>query len=149
MPHTVIVGAGIIGVSTAYFLSHAPSRGEDHTITILDPSPPASGASGKAGGLISRNWIGGATASLEDLSFHLHKDLAQQYGGAERWGYRRCQCLAVVGGDGMDQPNAAPWNERLKNVKKSPYSGDLNWIQPGVINSQILLGEPDSFAQVY
>src|SRR6266516_2015707 len=114
MPHTVILGAGIIGVCTAYFLSHDPSRNEDHTITILDPSPPASGASGKAGGFIARNWVGSATTSLEDLSFRLHEELAQEYGGDVNWGYRRCRALHVVAGNG-NEPVDSFWNERHKN----------------------------------
>src|SRR5436190_23625356 len=103
MPHTVIIGAGIVGVSTAYFLSHAPSRTLDHKITILDQSPPASGASGKAGGLIAPRWVESPTASLEKLSFRLHQELADLYGGWEQWGYRRCRLLRGIGRD--SQPN--------------------------------------------
>lgn len=146
MPHTVIIGAGIIGVCTAFFLSHDPSRIEDHTITILDPSPPASGASGKAGGFIARNWIQNATFSLEDLSFRLHEELARKYGGDEKWGYRRCRPLLVIAGNGIESMNSI-WNERHKNTRKLDYSGDLEWIKPGLIKSMKLLGEPDSFAQ--
>jgi len=147
MPHTVIVGAGIIGVSTAYFLSHSLSRGQDHSITILDPSPPASGASGKAAGFIAQNWTGSACASLEDLSFRLYRELAQQYGGAEKWGYRQCRVLAVVGGKAGVHSEDLGWSERHKSYKKTNYSGDLKWISPERIVSKTLLGEPDSFAQ--
>lgn len=146
MPHTVILGAGIIGVCTAYFLSHDTCRNEDHTITILDPSPPASGASGKAGGFIARNWVGSATSSLEDLSFRLHEELALHYGGDERWGYRRCRILHVVGGNGSESANS-DWDERHKNIKRTSYSADLEWIKPGVIKNMELLGDPGSFAQ--
>src|SRR5437762_13001304 len=114
MPHTVIVGAGIIGVSTAYFLSCSPLFNQDDTITILDPSPPLSGASGKAAGFLSRNWTGNATASLEALSFRLYEELSQQYGGAEKWGYRKCRVLAVVAGDKAADSPEVVWNERHK-----------------------------------
>lgn len=147
MPHTVIVGAGIIGVSTAYFLSHSPSRDPDHTITILDPSPPASGASGKAAGFIARNWTGSATTSLEDLSFRLHKELAQQYGGDEKWGYRPCRVLSVVGAKAGGHSEDLRWSERHESAKKTEYSGELKWIKPESIKSLTLLGDPDSFAQ--
>ena len=147
MPHTVIVGAGIIGVSTAYFLSHSPSCGQDHTITILDPSPPASGASGKAAGFISQCWTGNATASLEDLSFRLYRELAKEYAGAEKWGYRRCRVLAVLGrGPGGNSENFR-WNGRFKGYKRTEYLGKLGWIVPETIASQSVLGEVDSFAQ--
>jgi len=147
MPHTVIIGAGIIGVSTAYYLSHSPSRNHDHIITIIDPSPPASGASGKAAGFLARNWTGSATASLEDLSFRLYKELAEQYQGTEKWGYRQCQVLAVTGGEDRRPWEDLRWGERHERAKKTEYSGELKWVKPGIIKSQSLLGDPDSFAQ--
>jgi glycine/D-amino acid oxidase-like deaminating enzyme len=147
MPRTIIVGAGIIGASTAYFLSHSTSRSQDDTITVVDPNPPASGASGKAAGILSRNWTGIATASLEALSFRLHKDLAQQYGGAEKWGYRPCEILAVeVGNKGADSPEV-DWGERHKNATKIESAEVLKWVKPYVIRTQALLGEPKSWAQ--
>ena len=150
MPHTVIIGAGIIGVSTAYFLSHAPNRQPDHKITVLDPCPPASGASGKAGGFIARNWAGAATASLAELSFRLHDELAQQHGGAENWGYRRCRAVSVVGRNARGNPMGdLTRSVRLKNVEKMDSVGALEWIKPGVIQDQNLLGDNDAIAQWY
>jgi glycine/D-amino acid oxidase-like deaminating enzyme len=149
MPHTVIVGAGIIGVSTAYFLSHTPSRNQDHTITILDPSPAASGASGKAAGFIARNWTGSATASLEDLSFRLHKELSQDYGGDEKWGYRQCRVVAAVGGTTNSPSEGLQLSDKLLRHTQREYSGEFNWIKPETISHATLLGDPDSFAQMY
>jgi glycine/D-amino acid oxidase-like deaminating enzyme len=148
MPHTIIVGAGIIGVSTAYYLSSSASYNRDHIITIIDQSPPASGASGKAAGFLSRKWTGSATAPLEELSFQLHKELAQQYGGEQKWGYRPCRVLAVTGGEGgaSSSPNLQ-WNERQRLAMRGPYLGDLKWVKPDVIQSKTILGDPDSFAQ--
>jgi glycine/D-amino acid oxidase-like deaminating enzyme len=147
MPHTVIIGAGIIGVSTAYFLSHSPCFNQDDTVTILDPSRPISGASGKAAGFLSRNWTGSSTASLEALSFRLHGELAQQYGGAEKWGYRKCRVLAVEAGNKTGDSPGVVWGERHRNIRRAEFSEELKWVKPGVIKSQVLLGDPDSFAQ--
>lgn len=50
----VIIGGGIIGCTTAYYLSHHTGfNGEPVKITVLEASPSgaAQGASGKAGGL--------------------------------------------------------------------------------------------------
>jgi glycine/D-amino acid oxidase-like deaminating enzyme len=150
MPHTVIVGAGIIGASTAYFLSHSPSRDQDHEITILDPCPPASGASGKAAGFLSRCWTASATSSLEDLSFRLYKELAQEYSGAEKWGYRPCRVLAVVGGKFKEGGSEdLSWGDRFQNFKVRERSEDLSWICPETISSKSILGEEGSFAQWY
>ena len=145
MSNIVIVGAGIIGISTAYFLSHSPSLKEDHTITIVDQSPPASGASGKSGALIARNWSGRATASLAELSFRIHDELAKRYNGTEKWGYWRCKALSVVGkatrGD-LREDLTRP--VRPKQVTASGNGDALGWIKPGVVHRQSSLGNEES-----
>lgn len=89
--NTIVLGAGIIGLSTAYYLSHhqPPS-----TIHVVDPSPGlfASSASGLAGGFLALDWFPAAAADLGRLSFSLHARLAEEEGGRERWGY--CRSLA-------------------------------------------------------
>lgn len=147
MHHTVIIGAGIIGVSTAYYLSHSPSSREDHIITILDPCTPATGASGKAAGFISRNWTGKEASSLEELSFQLYRELAERYRGAEEWGYRQCQVLNVVAGK-AGSSGEVQWSETgVKTMRITEHTETLNWLKPDVIKSQSLLGDPGSFAQ--
>lgn len=55
----VIVGGGIIGSCTAYYLSQlAATRGVQASITLLEGSGIAAGASGKAGGLLAEDWHG-------------------------------------------------------------------------------------------
>jgi glycine/D-amino acid oxidase-like deaminating enzyme len=85
MTTTVIFGAGIIGVSTAYYLSeHQPGS----SIHLVEPSPELfSSASGFAGGFLARDWFAPATAELGALSFDEHRRLAEAHGGAEKWGY--------------------------------------------------------------
>ena len=52
----VIVGGGIIGVATAYYLLQ---RGDpDVHVTIIERNAIAGAASGKAGGFLARNWFG-------------------------------------------------------------------------------------------
>ncbi|OIW31165.1 FAD dependent oxidoreductase [Coniochaeta ligniaria NRRL 30616] len=85
MSTTVIIGAGIIGVSTAYYLSdHQPGS----TIHLVEASPELfSSASGYAGGFLAKDWFSPATASLGALSFEQHRILAEKNGGREKWGY--------------------------------------------------------------
>lgn len=148
MPHTIILGAGIIGAATAYYLTH-PSHPNNH-ITILDPCPPASGASGKSGGFIARDWAGTATSGLAELSFRLHSELAELHHGNERWGYRRCRAVGVIGrGAGKDPMGDLTRTVDLRNVKKTQTADDLDWIHPGVIQSQNKLGDENSIAQWY
>ncbi|TFK47126.1 FAD dependent oxidoreductase-like protein superfamily [Heliocybe sulcata] len=85
MPTTVILGAGIIGLSTAYYLSTASP---DHTIHLVESSPTLfASASGKAAGFLAADWFASSSASLGRLSFSLHKELAREHGGREKWGY--------------------------------------------------------------
>ena len=86
MPHTVVLGAGIIGLSTAHALAAlAPA---DHKIHLVDPAPRLfASASGHAAGFIARDWFAPATAALGALSFDLHRELAKTHDGASRWAY--------------------------------------------------------------
>ncbi|WQF79816.1 Putative FAD dependent oxidoreductase, FAD/NAD(P)-binding domain superfamily [Colletotrichum destructivum] len=86
----VIVGGGIIGSTTAYFLTRHPKYNPAlHQITILEATSIAAGASGKAGGLLA---LWAYPQCLVPLSYRLHKELATEHGGNKRWGYRRVKC---------------------------------------------------------
>ncbi|KAH7033186.1 FAD dependent oxidoreductase [Microdochium trichocladiopsis] len=88
--HIIIVGGGIIGTTTAYYLTRHPSWNPSiHHVTLLEATAVASGASGKAGGLLG---LWAYPQCIVDLSYRLHADLAAEHGGAERWGYRRVTC---------------------------------------------------------
>ncbi|OQV03585.1 hypothetical protein CLAIMM_08608 [Cladophialophora immunda] len=86
---TVILGGGIIGLSTAYYLSLArASSSPAKTIHIIDSSPALlASASGFAGGFLAADWFSPPVASLGALSFRLHRELAEKHNGPRRWGY--------------------------------------------------------------
>ncbi|KAJ0109486.1 FAD dependent oxidoreductase [Diaporthe amygdali] len=120
-----IVGGGIIGCSTAYFLTRHPSYSpSNHRITLLEAAATNSGGrtedsitdpgtladpsraqklnpahNGIAGG--SSGKAGGLLAkwafpsNIVPLSFRLHDELAKEHDGAARWGYRRCYASQV------------------------------------------------------
>lgn len=120
-----IVGGGIIGCCTAYFLTRHPAYApETHRITLLEASSsnrggrtedsiqdPATladpvtaaqknpGHEGIAGGASGK--AGGLLAlwafpsNIVPLSFQLHQQLASEHDGAARWGYRRCYASQV------------------------------------------------------
>jgi glycine/D-amino acid oxidase-like deaminating enzyme len=120
-----IVGGGIIGCSTAYYLTRHPSYSPDtHRITLLEASSTNAGGrtadsiqdpatladlstaskrnpahDGIAGGASGK--AGGLLAlwafpeSIVPLSFRLHDELAREHGGDKRWGYRRCWASQV------------------------------------------------------
>ena len=60
-----------------------------HEITLLEATSVASGASGKAGGLLA---LWAYPECLVPLSYRLHRELAEEHGGPEKWGYRRLGC---------------------------------------------------------
>ena len=127
----IVVGGGVIGSCLARALCELGSRGDPCSASPAHggdpassaPRPPrvlllercevAAAASGRAGGFLARDWSAGALGSL---SFDLHAQLAQQYGGAARWGYRRLSALSVAAGGGGSRRRsaggvvaAAPW----------------------------------------
>ncbi|KAF5564961.1 FAD dependent oxidoreductase superfamily [Fusarium phyllophilum] len=87
MASTVIVGGGIIGTATAYYLSeHQPGS----SIHLVDSSATLfASASGYAGGFLARNWFHQDLASLGALSFDEHEKLAKQFNGREKWLYAK------------------------------------------------------------
>lgn len=89
MPDTVVLGAGIIGLSTAYYLAKlSKDSGVEHAIHIVEPCPQLfSSASGKAGGFLAKDWFNPTMAPLGELSFRLHQELAEQHNGRAKWGY--------------------------------------------------------------
>lgn len=133
----VVVGAGIIGVSTAYYISQHPEFDRNQTsITLLDGSEVAAGASGKAGGLLALDWHGPATASLASLSYGLHEGLAAKYGGADQWGYRKLDTLSV-------RTNA-------KGTKrKTKVPSEIDWLDNNTVEKVGVLGTTETTAQVH
>lgn len=85
---TVIIGGGIIGTSIAYYLSDpAFSNGKRRDIHIIDSSAELfASASGKAAGFIAKDWYTPELASLGALSFDLHRQVARDNDGYNRWG---------------------------------------------------------------
>lgn len=94
--NTVILGAGIIGLSTAYYLAkHQPPN----TIHLVEPSPELfASASGYAAGFLARDWFGPGVSSLGALSFDEHRRLAKVHDGATRWGYQRSTAVNYTPG---------------------------------------------------
>jgi glycine/D-amino acid oxidase-like deaminating enzyme len=96
--HTVIIGGGIIGASTLYYSAkHAARRdaADSSRITLIEGSKElAPAASGKSGGFLALDWHGSSTASLAELSYDLHNQLAKEGSGTKRWGYREVEVRA-------------------------------------------------------
>ena len=72
MSKVVIIGGGIHGASTAYYLTQMGIQP-----TIIERSTVGAAASGKSGGFLARQWGSGPTVQLHEKSFDLHRQLAE------------------------------------------------------------------------
>ncbi|KAL2349684.1 FAD dependent oxidoreductase-domain-containing protein [Cryomyces antarcticus] len=170
----VIIGGGIIGSTSAYFLTRHPAFNPAlHTITLLEATKVAGGASGKAGGLLA---LWAYPTSIVPLSYRLHAQLAKEHGGEERWGYRRVhvgqvECRgrslpaksSVKGKDReMDGQNGTPngkgearvslqkrTREALGKLTAAGVPADLDWVDPDALCGYDEMGTPDTTAQVH
>ena len=94
---TVILGSGVIGVSTAYYLSLHPSYNASTSPVYLVEATesPFQSASGYSGGFLAKDWFSPASASLGELSFRLHRELAEEFDGKKKWGYSKSTALSM------------------------------------------------------
>ena len=152
--HTVIVGSGIIGISTAYYLSRLPleenpakiSGGDvqntkrEHYIHLVDPAPVLfeHAASGKAGGFLARNWFPPSVAELGAFSFDLHKKLAERFDGRNKWGWGQS---TVINLDVTGNPKKGDQREDEELGRYPPWLNNFAGAQP--------LADHKSTAQLY
>lgn len=162
----VIIGGGIIGCTTAYYLTRHPSYSPSTTsITVLEASVHgvAQGASGKAGGLVAK-WA--FPKNIVDISFPEHVKLANEHNGKERWGWRFVECgswegrgedlghhVDAVVGTGRSLGKKAGLEtppEIVSRWDESVHPEDLNWVKEDLTKSYRPMSEvPDCTAQVH
>ncbi|SCV67300.1 BQ2448_5946 [Microbotryum intermedium] len=142
----LIIGGGIQGVCTAYYLTQlAKERGRNISVTILEGSGIAAGASGKAGGLLALDWHGASTSSLASLSYKLHRELAEKYSGDTTWGYRTLDTLSV-------SADLTRTQKRRQNGSSSDLTeekGFFGWLNKDALGETSVLGTKESTAQVH
>ncbi|GAA5841781.1 hypothetical protein JCM5353_007768 [Sporobolomyces roseus] len=140
----VVIGGGIIGVTTAYYTARlAKERGLEIAIKLVEGSSIAAGASGKAGGLLAIDWHGPATAALAELSYGLHAKLAKEFDGTDRWGYRKLDTISV----GADLTHSKVANG--SKVKKLKNSDLFPWLNQEVLTHSSVLGSQETTSQVH
>ncbi|KAK0612976.1 FAD dependent oxidoreductase [Bombardia bombarda] len=131
MACTVILGTGIISVSTAYYLSDHQPPSSIHLVESA--SELFSSASGYAGGFLAKDWHVPAAQPLASLSFEEHRRLAESHGGKEKWGYTTSTSLGYA----------------ASTEKKSGKRGD-NWLRDGTSRAdtapEVIINELDARA---
>ncbi|OAG19226.1 FAD dependent oxidoreductase [Alternaria alternata] len=160
----VIIGGGIIGSTTAYFLSHHPNFNKERdSITLLEATKIAGGASGKAGGLLA---LWAYPNCIVPLSYKLHQELAEKHGGAERWGYRAVHCGQVDmygvlakskgakdGTNGKSKEDSVSLQKRTQKaiglLRAAGVPKDLDWVAADGMKAYEEMGTPLTTAQVH
>ena len=131
---TVILGGGIIGLSTAYYLSlsRPPNKNDNPPIHIVDSaSSLLLSASAYAGGFVALDWFSSQSASLGALSFGLHRSLAKQHDGAKRWGYAGSHVYSLS----IDDRGVS---------KRSRKSAEEDWLSAGTSRADVAPGTSDA-----
>lgn len=133
--HIGILGAGIVGLSSSYYLLTSPELPPGSTVTLLDNTRQnrvAPGASSQAGGFIGggdgSSWVNPLSLDLARLSFACHKHLAEDVlGGAENYGWvEECGALGVTVGTGDEQRSA--YRRLPKGSKASALKKGEGWL---------------------
>ena len=112
----VICGGGVIGASTAYYLS----RRDGVSVTVVERTAVACASSGKAGAFLALDWNAGSRLdALARRSFQLHTELPDEIEGD--WGFHR---LNTYGGYAVTGRTAA-----------GRGGADLPWVDDSVVLS--------------
>lgn len=139
----VIIGGGIIGCTTAYYLSQWPG----YQIILLEASGHgvAHGASGKAGGVIAK-WA--FPRELVNVSFREHVALSERLDGASRWGWRYVKCGAWEGEGEIPELNGGATYEPI-NREETGLPDDLTWVSEHLTHGYYHIAPAGDTAQVY
>ena len=169
--NVVVIGGGIIGCTTAFYLATHPRYSSSSTnITLVEASKygVARGASGKAGGLVAK-WA--YPKELVNVSFPEHVHLAKEHNGEQRWGWRMVNCGSWEGrgeslnDSGSDGTGVGAGGKR-KSLEKtlgldstdrpsentdavSGLPNDLNWVKPSLTDSYSPMALFGATAQVH
>ncbi|KAE8354773.1 FAD dependent oxidoreductase [Aspergillus coremiiformis] len=157
----VIVGGGIIGCCSAYYLTRHPFFDHSrHSLTLIEASEIAGGASGKAGGLLA---LWAYPSNIVPLSYKLHAELAKEHNGKDRWGYREVNCGQLIArGRPLSEKKKADEGESggsvslkkrsaaaLSKLRTTRIPGDLNWLEPEGVRGYESMSDSGETAQVH
>ena len=150
---TVIIGAGIIGTSTAYYLSQPPSTTDPASIHIVESSPELfASASGYAAGFLARDWFTPSLSSLGALSFDLHKQLAEEDDGAEVWGYSKTTSTSLEESIGVNGEDWLREGASRSTAARRTAEGGENKDRPAWLRGKgnlDVIGSGENTAQMY
>lgn len=131
----MILGGGIIGLCSAWYLLQSFELPRDSTVTIIENCPSkriAPGASSQAGGFIAggngQGWVGAASRDLARLSWSCHLDMANKLDGREKWGWRETGAVGLRVGTGH---NTRSKYRDLPSSGQKETGADATWLEDG------------------
>ncbi|KAI9281036.1 FAD dependent oxidoreductase [Sporodiniella umbellata] len=137
--HIIIVGAGVVGSATAYYLS----KRESCKVTIIEKESICAGTSGVAGGMIASNWNAHMEHAdeISKISFDLHHELAKEMDGAKNYGFRPMNAYAANFGQEGEALDKAT-REFFDTYGVKPEDVDLDnkpvdWVNPPISMKKI------------
>ncbi|CAO1636759.1 unnamed protein product [Sympodiomycopsis kandeliae] len=168
----VIIGGGIMGVCTAFFLTRSKEfTAGQINVTLIEEGEIAGGASGQAAGFLAKDWHPSSTAPLAALSFDLHAQLAQEFNGKEQYGYRSVKAYSVdikhpsrrakhsttqeeenksdIAPPTRELPHEAHWLQIPPGQQQSQEGDVLSWLDRDAVDVLEQLGEEDTTAQLH
>lgn len=86
-----------------------------------------------------------STASLAELSYSLHAQLAKELDGSARWGYRKLDTLSIS----ADLSSSSAAGGKASRVRKLKESDLFNWLNKDLLTSTEVLGSEETTAQVH
>jgi len=117
----IIVGGGILGCSTAYWISQLDPQ---QKILVIDMEGIACSASGKAGGFLARGWHGGGvTKQLHTVGFDLIEEFATTH---HLESYRKIPMFSVEHSPRARGANDLPWlNNQVTCSASDPSTAQI------------------------
>lgn len=144
----VIIGGGIVGSATAYYLSRDQSIKPDQVV-LLEAGDISGGASGKAGGFLAKDWHSSASESIAELSFRLHAELAKEHDGYSKWLYAPTTSVAVTPEIEEAKDWMAEGRSRSSIARSKKKGANLPpWIVSEKVEEAHLVGDHSTTAQV-
>ena len=129
----VVVGAGVIGASTAY---HLAAKGVDDVL-LLDKAGPAAGATGNAVALVRFNYPDYASAALAFHSYRTFREWGDVIGGES--GFTSCGLLALAGPQHADSLRSTVEMIRAEVSDEISFisSEDVKLLQPFMVTDDL------------
>lgn len=136
MSEIVILGGGVIGLCTAYYLLESDKLPHGSRVTIVENVSIAFGASSRAAGFIGGGdaWHKEANQQLARLSWDAFEKLSRKLDGSNSYGYRYCSVTGVVVGEGQNKMSS--YRQLPTGVVASP-SNRVPWYNGQSVNMDV------------